>query len=87
MLKLKFKFFFLKKKRKTGVFGYENKEKHPICVSKKWCKEKHADLLLIGEEGKIHYVLNKGFNTFFYDHTLHCKWKDFCYYYLQAFST
>ena len=32
-----------------SVFGYENKEKYPIYVSKKWCKEKHVDLLLIGE--------------------------------------
>ena len=24
-----------------GVFGYENKEKHPIYVSEKCCEEKH----------------------------------------------
>ena len=29
-----------------SVFGYENKEKHPIYVSKKCCEEKHVDLLL-----------------------------------------
>ena len=34
------------------ISGYENNEKHPICVSKKCCKEKHVDLLLIGEEGR-----------------------------------
>ena len=50
-------------------FGYGNKEKHPIYVSKKCCEEKHVDLLLIGEEGKRHYVLIKDFNTFMYDHT------------------
>ena len=34
-------------------------------------KEKHADLLLIGENGKGCYVLIKDFNTFMYDHILH----------------
>ena len=54
-----------------SVLGYENEEKHPIYVSKKCCEEKHVDLLLIGKQGKRHYVLIKGFNTFMYDHTLH----------------
>ena len=51
----------MKKKNSAGisVFGYENKEKHPIYVSKKCCKEKHVDLLLIGEEEKINDVLTK----------------------------
>ena len=31
------------------VFGYENKEKHSIYVSKKCYEEKHVDLLLIRE--------------------------------------
>ena len=35
-----------------SVFGYENKEKYPIYVSKKCCEEKHVDLLLIGEGEK-----------------------------------
>ena len=52
----------------NSVFGYENKEKHPIYVSKKCYEEKHADLLLTGEEEKRHYVLIKDFNTFMYDH-------------------
>ena len=53
-------------------FGYENKEKHPISVSKKCLEEKHVDLLLsIGEDGKRHHVLTKDFNTFMYDHSLH----------------
>ena len=34
-----------------SVCGNENKEKHPIYVSKKCCEEKHVDLLLIGKEG------------------------------------
>ena len=35
-----------------GVFGYENKEQYPTYVSKKCCKEKYVDLLLIGEREK-----------------------------------
>ena len=51
------------------VFAYENKEKHPIYVSKKCSEEKHVfDLLLIVKEGKRHHVLMKDFNTFMYDH-------------------
>ena len=39
----------LEKKNVMGIsaFGYENKEKHPIYVSKECCEEKHVDLLLI----------------------------------------
>ena len=68
-----------------SVFGYENKEKHSIYVSKK-SEEKHVDLLLIGEEGKRHYFIIKDFNTFMYDYTLHRGRKRFCCYCLQAFS-
>ena len=51
------------------VFAYENKEKHPIYVSKKCSEEKHFfDLLLIVKEEKRHHVLMKDFNTFMYDH-------------------
>ena len=45
----------IEKKNSIGisVFGYEDKENHPLYVSKKcWRKnweEKHVDLLLIGE--------------------------------------
>ena len=70
-----------------SVFGYETDENHPIYVSKKCCDEKHVDLLLTGEQGKRHYVLTKAFNTFMYDHSLHCGRKYFCRYWLQAFST
>ena len=42
-----------------SVFGYENNEKHPIYISTKCCEEKHADLLLIKEEGKGHYCYLK----------------------------
>ena len=51
-------------------FFYENKEKHPIYVSKKCCEDKHVDLLLIGEEGKRHCVLINYLNTWMYDQTL-----------------
>ena len=65
----------IKKKNSIGisVFDYENKEKHPIYISKKCCDEKHVDLLLIGDEGKRHDVLIKDFNTFTYDNT---SWKE-----------
>ena len=42
---------FTKLKKKNciniSVFGYENKEKHSIYVSKTFCEEKNVDLLLI----------------------------------------
>ena len=45
-----------KKRIPSGLvfLGYENKEKHPIYVSKKYCEDKHVDLLLIGEGEKKH---------------------------------
>ena len=48
-----------------------NKVKYPIYASKKKkkCFEKHVDLLLLGEEGKMYYVLMKYFNTFMCDYT------------------
>ena len=60
----------IEKKKKNcisiSVFGYKKKEKYPIYVSKNTFK-RHIDLLLIGEEGKRHYVLIKDFNTCMYD--------------------
>ena len=47
----------------------------------------HVDLLMTGEEGKIHYVLIKEFSTFMYDRTLHHGRKHFSCYCLQGFST
>ena len=72
-----------------SVFGYENKEKYPIYVSKRknTAKKKLVDLLLIGEQGKRCYVFIKECNKFMYDHTLHCGRKHFCRYCLQAFDT
>ena len=61
------------KKNSIGIsaFGYENKEKHPIYVSKKCYEEKHFDLLLIEEKGKRYFVLTKGFIKFMYNHIFH----------------
>ena len=70
-----------------SVFGYKNKVKYLIYVSKKCCEDKHVDLLLIGEGEKKHYVFIKDFNKFMYDHTLHHGKKYFCRYCLQAFKT
>ena len=55
-------------------------------MSKKCDEEKHVDLLLIGEEGKRHYVLILEFNSFNSDHTLYRRKKYFCFYCLQASS-
>ena len=55
-----------------SVFGYENKEKYPIYVSKKSCERNYVDLLLMGGKRKGYYVFIKNFNTFIYDHTQHC---------------
>ena len=44
-----------------------------LFIKKKCCEKKHVNLLLIGQEGKRHYVLIKDFNTIIYDHTFHRK--------------
>ena len=60
-----------------NVFVDKIKEKYPIYVSKQCCEEKHIDLLLVGEGEKL-YVLLKDFNTFMFDHSLHCGRRHFC---------
>ena len=55
-----------------NVFGYEEKQKYPIYVS----KEKYEDcmnLLLITENENKHYVLIKDFNKFVYNQTQSTK--------------
>ena len=52
-------------------------------VSKKCYGEKHVGLLLIGEEGKRHYVLITR-NLLSCMIILHIVKKHFCHYYLQA---
>ena len=54
---------------------------------KKCCEGKNVNLLLTEGEGKKHFVLIKGFNTFICDHALHRGRKHFCRYCLQVFST
>ena len=50
--------------------------------------KRYVDLLLIGEEGKRHYVLIKDFSTFIMIiHYTAEENKHFCHYYLQAFGT
>ena len=69
-----------------NVFGYENKQKYPIHIS----KEKYEDcmnLLLITENENKHYVLIKDFNKFMYDTTKHESRKHFCMHCLQCFSS
>ena len=62
------------------------KKRIPLSL-KKYFEGKHVDLLLIEEDNKRHYVLNKDFNTFMYDHTLDWGRNHFYCYCLQAFST
>ena len=50
-------------------------------------KKNMVGLLLIGEEGKSHYVFMKHFITSIYDQTLHHGRKYFCCSCLQDFST
>ena len=77
----------IKNKSSIGisVFGYENKEKHPIYVLKICCEEKHVDLLFIGEGEKKHYVFIKDFNIFVYNHTSHCGRNSFLSLLLERF--
>ena len=63
-----------------SIFGYENKVKYPIYESKKCCKDKRVDLLLIGKGEKKHCVLIKDFNQLMYDHRSHFGRKQFCCY-------
>ena len=71
-----------------SVFGFEDKEKYPIYMSKKYFEDKHDDFLWKRKEGERHHVLIKDFNTFMYDHCermeentfwrkLHCGRKHF----------
>ena len=69
-----------------NVFGYEEKQKYPIYVS----KEKYEgciNLLLITENENKHYVLIKDFNKFMYNQTKHKERKHFCMHCLQCFSS
>ena len=56
----------MKKRIYISGFGYKNKGKDPLYVSKQCSEEKRVNLLLIGKEGKKHFI--KDFNTFMYNH-------------------
>ena len=71
---------------RVNVFGYEEKQKYPIYLSKEkfnYC----LNLLLITEGEKKHYCLLKNFNKFMYNQTNHKGRKHFCMYCLQGFSS
>ena len=68
-----------------NLFGYEEKQKFPIHISKEKYED-HMELLLITEDEKKHFVLIKDFNKFMYKQTKHEHKKYFCMYCLQCFS-
>ena len=78
-------FHKIEKNIDISVFGYKTMEKYPIYVSK-YTFERHGHLLLIGRQGKRHYVLVKDCSTFMYVHIPHRERKKFCRYCLQAFG-
>ena len=68
-----------------NLFGYEEKQKFPIYISKEKYQD-HMELLLIIEGKNKHYVLIKDFNKFMFNQTKHEHRKYFCMYCLQCFS-
>ena len=68
-----------------NLFGYEEKQKFPIYISKKKYQD-HMELLLITEGENKHYVLIKDFNKFMFNQTKHEHKKYFCMHCLQCFS-
>ena len=69
-----------------NVFGYEEKQPYPICISKEQYED-HMELLLITKDENKHYVLIKDFNKFMYNQTKHHDRKYFCMHCLQCFSS
>ena len=69
-----------------NVFGYEERQPYPICITKEKF-EKHMDLLLITEGENKHFVPIKDFNKFMYNQTKHQHKKYFCVHCLQCFSS
>ena len=68
-----------------NLFGYEEKQKFPIYISKEKYQD-HMELLLITEGENKHYVLIKDFNKFMFRQTKHEHKKHFCMHCLQCFS-
>ena len=68
-----------------NLFGYKEKQKFPIYISKEKYQD-HMELLLITEDENNHYVLIKDFNKFMFGQTKHEHKKYFCMNCLQCFS-
>ena len=68
-----------------NLFGYEEKQKFPIYISKEKFTD-HMELLLITEGENKHYILIKDFNKFMFSQTKHEHKKYFCMHCLQCFS-
>ena len=68
-----------------NLFGYEEKQKFPIYISKETYQD-HMELLLITKGENKHYVLIKNFNKFMFRQNKHEHKKHFCMYCLQCFS-
>ena len=68
-----------------NLFGYEEKQKFPIYISKEKYQD-HMELLLITEGENKHYFLIKEFNKFMFRQNKHEHRKHFCMYCLQCFS-
>ena len=68
-----------------NLFGYEEKQKFPIFISKEKFTD-HMELLLITEDENNHYVLIKDFDKFMFNQTKNEHRKHFCMHCLQCFS-
>ena len=68
-----------------NLFGYAEKQKFPIFISKEKFTD-HMELLLITEGENKHYVLIKDFNKLMFRQTKHEHRKHFCMHCLQCFS-
>ena len=69
----------------VNVFGYENKQPHPLFISKEKFED-YMELLLITENENNHFVYIKDFNRFMFNQTKHKNKKNFCMHCLQCFS-
>ena len=70
-----------------NVFGYEDKLRFPLYISKRTEFKSTLDLFLITEGEKQHFVSIKDFNKFMFNQNNHKNKKHFCRYCLQCFST
>ena len=68
-----------------NLFGYEEKQKFPIFISKEKFTD-HMELLLITEDENNHYVLIKDFDKFMFNQTKNEQRKHYCVHCLQCFS-